>query len=100
LKRDRSRRGFGAWAGGVMATAAAPGLWAGTSLGPSGSQASASPEAGVVDITTFMHPLGQPTGNLIPAGAGSGMVLTPTGEILTNNHVVQGAWEIRAQVPG
>ena len=33
------------------------------------------------------------------AAAGTGMVLTPTGEILTNNHVIRGATTIRVFVP-
>jgi S1-C subfamily serine protease len=32
--------------------------------------------------------------------AGTGMVLTPSGEILTNNHVIRGATAIRITVPG
>jgi S1-C subfamily serine protease len=32
--------------------------------------------------------------------AGTGMVLTPSGEVLTNNHVIRGATEIRVVVPG
>jgi S1-C subfamily serine protease len=32
--------------------------------------------------------------------AGTGMVLTSTGEILTNNHVIQGATTIKVTVPG
>jgi S1-C subfamily serine protease len=32
-------------------------------------------------------------------GAGTGMVLTPSGEILTNNHVIAGATTIRVVVP-
>ena len=42
---------------------------------------------GVVDINTK---LGYQSGS----GAGTGMVLTPSGEILTNNHVVEGATHI------
>jgi S1-C subfamily serine protease len=34
------------------------------------------------------------------AAAGTGMVLSPSGEILTNNHVIQGATTIRVAVPG
>jgi S1-C subfamily serine protease len=34
------------------------------------------------------------------AAAGTGMVLTSSGEILTNNHVIQGATTIKAVVPG
>ena len=33
------------------------------------------------------------------AGAGTGIVLTPTGEVLTNNHVIRGATSIRVTVP-
>jgi len=33
------------------------------------------------------------------AAAGTGMVLTPTGEILTNNHVIRGATDIKVVVP-
>jgi S1-C subfamily serine protease len=43
---------------------------------------------GVVDINTR---LGFQNG----AGAGTGMVLTPGGEVLTNNHVIEGATTIR-----
>ena len=35
----------------------------------------------------------------MPEGAGTGMVLTSDGEVLTNNHVVQGAWKISVKVP-
>jgi S1-C subfamily serine protease len=34
------------------------------------------------------------------AGAGTGMILTPSGEVLTNNHVIRGATQIRVRVPG
>jgi S1-C subfamily serine protease len=33
------------------------------------------------------------------AGAGTGMVLTPSGEVLTNNHVIRGAAQIRVRLP-
>jgi S1-C subfamily serine protease len=33
------------------------------------------------------------------AAAGTGMVLTPSGEILTNNHVIRGATDIKVRVP-
>jgi S1-C subfamily serine protease len=77
------------------------GAWAGTThSGGTPTATSASPGAGIVNISTFVHVIGQPTDQLVPEGAGTGMVLTSTGEVLTNNHVVNGAWEIRAQVPG
>src|SRR6185437_8331679 len=48
---------------------------------------------GVVVINTK---LGYETG----AAAGTGMVLTSSGEVLTNNHVVAGATSITVVVPG
>jgi S1-C subfamily serine protease len=59
----------------------------------------ASVSAGIVDVNTFAQRLGQGD-QLMPVGAGTGMVLTADGEVLTNNHVVQGAWKIEAEVPG
>ena len=47
---------------------------------------------GVVDITTRL-------GYQNAAAAGTGMVLTSNGEVLTNNHVVDGATTITVQVP-
>ena len=51
----------------------------------------------VVDIDTSQQQL---DGGLQPLGAGSGMVLTTDGEILTNNHVVEGASRISVSIPG
>jgi len=104
-----SRRGVALLVAGILAVSAAVGLWAGTSFGSPGTATSAasgtagvpaSPDAGIVDITNFARPIGQSSDNLVPAGAGTGMVLTSTGEVLTNNHVVRGAWKLEAQVPG
>jgi S1-C subfamily serine protease len=47
---------------------------------------------GIVDVTTT---LGLENG----AAAGTGMVLTSNGEVLTNNHVIRGATDIRVIVP-
>src|SRR5664279_5782470 len=55
------------------------------------SSATASQEVGVVEIDTG---LGYAGGE----AAGTGMVLTSTGEILTNNHVVEGATSISVTV--
>jgi S1-C subfamily serine protease len=33
------------------------------------------------------------------SGAGTGMILTPSGEVLTSNHVIRGATQIRVRVP-
>ena len=53
--------------------------------------ATSAEEVGVVDITTVLD-YGR------GAAAGTGLVLTPTGEILTNNHVIQDATRIRVTV--
>ncbi len=55
------------------------------------STIAAKVDRGVVDINTQ---LGYAKGK----GAGTGMVLTSTGEVLTNNHVVDGATRITATV--
>jgi len=44
---------------------------------------------GLVDIDTTLGYQGA-------AGAGTGIVLSPNGDVLTNNHVIEGATEIRA----
>ena len=50
------------------------------------------PATGVVVIETRL-------GYANATGAATGMVLTPSGEVLTNNHVIRGATRIRVQVP-
>ncbi|CAN5248440.1 hypothetical protein BH09ACT10_BH09ACT10_20570 [soil metagenome] len=55
------------------------------------TDATAKQESGLVYINTT---LGYGAG----AGAGTGMILTSDGEILTNNHVVEGATSISVQV--
>jgi S1-C subfamily serine protease len=52
----------------------------------------ASAEAGVVVVETNLALQNS-------AGAATGMVLTPSGEVLTNNHVIRGATTIRVTVP-
>ena len=65
------------------------------STGSDGSTGpAASPDAshGVVNINTTLAVGGE--------AAGTGMVLTPTGEVLTNNHVIAGSSSIKVEVPG
>ena len=53
--------------------------------------ATSAEEVGVVDITTVLD-YGE------AAAAGTGVVLSPSGEILTNNHVIDGATKIKVTV--
>lgn len=55
-------------------------------------RATSAEEVGIVDITTVLD-YGE------GAAAGTGVVLTSAGEILTNNHVIEGATRIRVTVP-
>ena len=67
-----------------------------TSTGSIDAQAVARKvEPAVVDINTVITSLGQTA-----EAAGTGMVLTSSGEVLTNNHVVQGATTIKATIVG
>jgi S1-C subfamily serine protease len=66
---------------------AAAALAAGT-----GTAATGSATAGVVVVETK---LGYQGG----AAAGTGIVLTSSGEVLTNNHVIEGATSVRVVVP-
>lgn len=61
-------------------------------LGGAGRSAAATLEAGVVDVTTNL-------GYQNASAAGTGMVLTQSGEVLTNNHVIRGATTIRVIDP-
>lgn len=54
---------------------------------------STAPGTGVVAIETML-------GYERSAAAGTGIVLTPSGEVLTNNHVIRGATVVRVAVPG
>jgi S1-C subfamily serine protease len=54
-------------------------------------------EPAVVDINTALDPL---EGDGATSGAGTGMVASPDGLIVTNNHVVSGADSITVTVPG
>ena len=65
---------------------------------PASGSAGTSPVGTIVDINTSEQVLG--ADGLRPLGAGTGMVLTAVGEILTNNHVVEGASSIQVTIPG
>jgi S1-C subfamily serine protease len=56
--------------------------------------------AGVVDINTFTTRTGLHEGSDFPLGAGTGMIITPSGQVLTNNHVIEGATRIQVTIPG
>jgi S1-C subfamily serine protease len=55
-------------------------------------------ESAIVDINTLINAVGDRP----PAGqaAGTGMVVTSSGEVVTNNHVIAGATSIRVSIPG
>ncbi len=72
----------------------------GATNGATNGSTTGAPDAGIVDVTTFGRQIDAPANQLVPEGAGTGMVLTSDGEVLTNNHVVQGAWKISVKVPG
>lgn len=63
----------------------------GSTSGNSTGSATAAQEAGVVDVDTIL-------GYQQSAAAGTGMVLTSNGEVLTNNHVIDGATSISVTV--
>jgi S1-C subfamily serine protease len=66
---------------------------------PSGQATTTSAETGVVDINTYTTRT-LTGGGTVPLGAGTGMVLTSSGDVLTNNHVVEGAVRIEVTIPG
>ena len=77
---------------GVAAALAFTGLGIANAMGPTvltTSQIASKVDPGLVDIVTN---LGYQNGE----AAGTGMVLTSTGEVLTNNHVINGATSIKA----
>jgi S1-C subfamily serine protease len=85
-RRTHSRRRLAAAIGLIAAAVAAAGIALGrTQPDPTGS--------GVVLIETNLGYQGA-------QAAGTGMVLSSSGEILTNNHVIRGATDIRVVVPG
>jgi S1-C subfamily serine protease len=77
----------------------ASGTRTGTGTGGGGSRTTGSVAVGsVVDIDTSAETLA--ADGLRPLGAGTGMILTADGEILTNNHVIAGASQIQVSIQG
>lgn len=99
----RGRRGMRWWAVVAASAAALCGCGVGHRVVPEGMPAAPppppggdvvdvqhrtpNPDAGVVDVVTQLE------GNA--RGAGTGIVLTPDGTVLTNNHVIDGATSIQ-----
>jgi S1-C subfamily serine protease len=63
----------------------------GSSSGSSGTTATATQQVGIVDVNTVLKYQGA-------EAAGTGMILNSNGEVLTNNHVVDGATSISVTV--
>jgi S1-C subfamily serine protease len=91
----RFRRGL--LAAGVAGAAALAAFWALSAAGVTSgskvlttSQIAAQTDPGLVDIYTTL-------GYQHAQAAGTGIVLTSSGEVLTNNHVINGATSIRAR---
>jgi S1-C subfamily serine protease len=64
----------------------------GGSSGSSGTTATAAQQVGIVNVNTALKYQGA-------QAAGTGMILNSNGEVLTNNHVVDGATSISVTVP-
>ncbi|HVN12487.1 MAG TPA: trypsin-like peptidase domain-containing protein [Kineosporiaceae bacterium] len=82
--------GGGAFSGGG-ALAGGGGRSGGSAFGSSVTTATDAQQAGVVDIDVALDSGGQ--------AAGTGMILTSTGEVLTNRHVVSGETSMTVTVP-
>jgi len=96
VRRPRRRGLAVAAAGAALAVAVAGSAWAATETGTpvlSTAAIASKLDPGLVDITSTL-------GYQKAASAGTGMVLTSTGEVLTNNHVIAGATSIRARDVG
>jgi S1-C subfamily serine protease len=82
------------WSGGGWSGGWSPSGGSGTgSEASTGTTATAAQSVGVVEITTVLQYQNA-------QAAGTGMVLTSDGEVLTNNHVVDGATGITVTVAG
>jgi S1-C subfamily serine protease len=72
----------------------------GGSASSTSASASFADRSGVVDIDTFTTRTGMHQGPDFPLGAGTGMIITKAGQVLTNNHVIEGATRIQVTIPG
>ena len=84
---DGSSSGSGAGSAGTGSSSA------GTPTSAAAAAIAAKVDPAVVDITTTL-------GYQSAKAAGTGMVITSSGEVLTNNHVIDGATSITAQIAG
>ena len=84
--------GYGQWGNGQFGDGSSGSSSDGSTNGTTGSTtATDAQQAGIVTIDTVLQYQNA-------AAAGTGMVLTSNGEILTNNHVVDGATSIKVTV--
>ncbi len=106
--RHRRRLLAAMLAGGVAVALAAGGVGAGIGLAlrggqsPSGSPSTGGGSANASTIAAAIDPSVVDIKDVIngsPA-AGTGIIITSSGEVLTNNHVIDGATNITAQVDG
>ena len=91
LENGSGSSGHGSAGGTSGGTSNVGGGSSSSSSSLSTSQIATAVTKGVVDITTTL-------GYQDASAAGTGMVLTSNGEILTNNHVIKGATSIRVTV--
>jgi S1-C subfamily serine protease len=68
--------------------------------GQGGESVASSVTPAIVDVNTFTTRYGLSTGKMFALGAGTGMIVTSNGQVLTNNHVVKGANSIRVTIQG
>jgi S1-C subfamily serine protease len=101
-RRKRLRRGLALGTAGVALAAAAAVGWY-DAVQPSGSSASKATTSATTKLTTAqiaskvspgLVDINTTLGYSNEKAAGTGMVLTSTGEVLTNNHVIDGATSI------
>jgi len=93
--------------GGSVAAPSSPTAPVGTVRQPSSATTRTDQGAGVAAIAARVDPAVVDIDTTVSFGggaagraAGTGMLVTPTGEVLTNNHVIQSATQIRVTVAG